>query len=75
MFAADGVDHCYAVFQIAGRSTIMQNDHAITLAVGDVALIDSARPVMAIAAVAAPARRGATETAPRPQLVQTWRSA
>jgi AraC family transcriptional activator of tynA and feaB len=42
---ADGVDHCYAVFQIAGRSTIMQNDHAVTLAVGDVALIDSARPV------------------------------
>jgi AraC family transcriptional activator of tynA and feaB len=42
---ADGVDHCYAVFQIAGRSTIMQNDHAVTLSVGDVALIDSARPV------------------------------
>jgi AraC-like DNA-binding protein len=41
----DGVDHCYAVFQIAGRSTIIQNDHAVTLAVGDVALIDSARPV------------------------------
>jgi AraC family transcriptional regulator, positive regulator of tynA and feaB len=44
MFAADGVDHCYAVFQIAGRSTIVQNDHAVTLAVGDVALIDSAAP-------------------------------
>jgi AraC family transcriptional activator of tynA and feaB len=41
---ADGVDHCYAVFQIAGRSTIVQNDHAVTLAVGDVALIDSAAP-------------------------------
>jgi AraC family transcriptional activator of tynA and feaB len=41
----DGVDHCYAVFQIAGRSTIIQNDHAATLAVGDVAFIDSARPV------------------------------
>jgi AraC family transcriptional activator of tynA and feaB len=41
----DGVDHCYAVFQIAGRSTIIQNDQAVTLAVGDVALIDSARPV------------------------------
>jgi hypothetical protein len=41
----DGVDHCYAVFQIAGRSTLIQNDHAVTLAVGDVALIDSARPV------------------------------
>ena len=41
----DGVDHCYAVFQIAGRSTLIQNDHAVALAVGDVALIDSARPV------------------------------
>jgi AraC family transcriptional activator of tynA and feaB len=41
----DGVDHCYAVFQMAGRSTIVQNDCAVTLAVGDVALIDSARAV------------------------------
>ena len=41
----DGVDHCYAVFQIAGRSTLIQNDHAVALAVGDVALIDSACPV------------------------------
>jgi AraC family transcriptional regulator, positive regulator of tynA and feaB len=41
----DGVDHCYALFQIAGRSTIIQNDHAASLAVGDVAFIDSARPV------------------------------
>ena len=41
----DGVDHYYAVFQIAGRSTIIQNGHAATLDVGDVALVDSARPV------------------------------
>jgi AraC family transcriptional regulator, positive regulator of tynA and feaB len=41
----DGVDHCYAVFQMAGRSTIVQNDCAVTLAIGDVALIDSARAV------------------------------
>jgi AraC-like DNA-binding protein len=41
----DGVDHYYAVFQIAGRSTILQNDRAATLSVGDVTLIDSARPV------------------------------
>jgi AraC-like DNA-binding protein len=41
----DGVDHYYAVFQIAGRSTIVQNDLAATLDVGDVTLIDSARPV------------------------------
>jgi AraC family transcriptional regulator, positive regulator of tynA and feaB len=41
----DGVDHCFAVFQVSGRSTIIQNDRAVTLAVGDVAFIDSARPV------------------------------
>jgi AraC family transcriptional activator of tynA and feaB len=41
----DGVDHCYAVFQVDGRSTIIQNDQAVDLAVGDVAFIDSARPV------------------------------
>ncbi len=41
----DGVDHCLAVFQVAGRSTVIQNDQAATLAVGDVAFIEFARPV------------------------------
>ena len=41
----DGVDHFYAVFQIAGRSTIIQDDQAAPLAAGEVTLIDSARPV------------------------------
>jgi AraC-like DNA-binding protein len=41
----DGVDHCYALFQMAGRSTIVQNDRAVTLGVCDVAMIDSARPL------------------------------
>jgi AraC-like DNA-binding protein len=41
----DGVDHGYAVFQVAGHSTMIQNDRAVQLAVGDVALVDSARPV------------------------------
>jgi AraC family transcriptional activator of tynA and feaB len=41
----DGVDHYYAVFQIAGRSRIIQNDYTASLSVGDVMLIDSARPV------------------------------
>jgi AraC family transcriptional activator of tynA and feaB len=41
----DGVDHCQALFQVAGRSTIIQNDQSVVLAVGDVAFIDSARPV------------------------------
>jgi AraC family transcriptional regulator, positive regulator of tynA and feaB len=41
----DGVDHCHAVFLVDGRSTLIQNDQAVELAVGDVAFIDSARPV------------------------------
>jgi AraC family transcriptional activator of tynA and feaB len=41
----DGLDHYYAVFQVAGGSTLIQNDQAVNLAVGDAALVDSARPV------------------------------
>jgi AraC family transcriptional regulator, positive regulator of tynA and feaB len=40
----DGVDHYFALFQVAGASTIVQNDRAMQLIVGDVALVDSARP-------------------------------
>jgi AraC family transcriptional regulator, positive regulator of tynA and feaB len=40
----DGVDHYFALFQVAGASTIVQNDRAMQLVVGDVALVDSARP-------------------------------
>jgi AraC family transcriptional regulator, positive regulator of tynA and feaB len=41
----DGVDHFYAVFQVAGRSMMIQNDQAVKLSVGDAALVDSNRPV------------------------------
>jgi AraC family transcriptional activator of tynA and feaB len=41
----DGMEHYYAIFQTAGQSTILQNDQAVELAVGDVALVDSAQPV------------------------------
>jgi AraC family transcriptional activator of tynA and feaB len=40
----DDLDHYEAVFQVAGRSTIYQNDQCVELAVGDVALVDAARP-------------------------------
>jgi AraC family transcriptional activator of tynA and feaB len=40
----DGVDHYFALFQVAGGSTIIQNDQAVQLAVGDAALVDSAQP-------------------------------
>ena len=32
----DGIDHFYAAFQIAGRSTIVQDDQAAPLAAGDI---------------------------------------
>jgi len=41
----DGVDHYYAIFQVTGQSRIIQNDQNIELTVGDVALVDAARPV------------------------------
>ena len=39
-----GADYHYAVFQVAGRSTLTQNEEVAQLAVGDVALLDAARP-------------------------------
>jgi AraC family transcriptional regulator, positive regulator of tynA and feaB len=41
----DHMEHFYAVFKVAGRSTIIQNDQAVNLGVGDATLVDSARPV------------------------------
>jgi AraC family transcriptional activator of tynA and feaB len=44
----DNRDHYMAVFQVAGRSTIYQNDQCVQLAVGDIALVDVARPVTCV---------------------------
>jgi AraC family transcriptional activator of tynA and feaB len=41
----DGLDHYGAIFQFAGRSTLLQNDRITELAVGDIALVDSTQPV------------------------------
>jgi AraC family transcriptional activator of tynA and feaB len=41
----NGVDHHLILFQIAGQSALTQNDQAVRLAVGDVALVDATRPV------------------------------
>jgi hypothetical protein len=41
----DGMEHYYAVVQLAGRSTMIQNDRRAELTAGDVALVDSTRPV------------------------------
>jgi AraC family transcriptional activator of tynA and feaB len=44
----DDRDHYKVVFQVAGQSTIYQNDQCVQLAVGDVALVDVARPMMCV---------------------------
>jgi AraC family transcriptional activator of tynA and feaB len=41
----DARDHYYAIFQMAGQSRIIQNNQIMELKVGDVALVDAARPV------------------------------
>lgn len=41
----DGSDHYLILFQVAGQSAMTQLDRAAQLTVGDVALIDAARPV------------------------------
>jgi AraC family transcriptional regulator, positive regulator of tynA and feaB len=41
----DGTDHYGAIFQFAGRSTLVQNGRVTELAVGDIALVDSRQPV------------------------------
>jgi AraC family transcriptional regulator, positive regulator of tynA and feaB len=44
----DDFDYYKAVFQLAGHSTIYQNDQCVRLAVGDVALVDTARPITCV---------------------------
>lgn len=48
----DDKDHYYAIFQITGSglSKILQNDQTVELGVGDVALLDSARPTSYLSA-------------------------
>jgi AraC family transcriptional regulator, positive regulator of tynA and feaB len=41
----DGVEAYHIVLQVVGQSTILQNDQEVTLDVGDVALVDSTRPM------------------------------
>jgi AraC-like DNA-binding protein len=39
------MEHYYAAFPIGGHSAMTQNDHVVDLAVGDVVLVDSTRPL------------------------------
>jgi AraC family transcriptional activator of tynA and feaB len=44
----DDLDHYKAVFQVAGQSTFYQNDQRVQLSVGDIALVDVARPMTGV---------------------------
>ena len=41
----DGADHYFTLFPASGQLAMLHNDQAVQLAVGDVALVDAARPV------------------------------
>jgi AraC family transcriptional activator of tynA and feaB len=41
----DGADHYFTLFPASGQLAMLHNDQAVRLAVGDVALVDAARPV------------------------------
>lgn len=45
----DGVDQYFTVFQLAGRSGMTHNDEAMRVEVGDVVLVDVARPATFVA--------------------------
>jgi AraC family transcriptional activator of tynA and feaB len=41
----DGREHYFALLLVAGHATMSQNDQTVRLAVGDVAIVDAARPL------------------------------
>jgi AraC-like DNA-binding protein len=41
----DGAEHYFALFLASGELAMAHNDHAVRLGVGDVAIVDAARPV------------------------------
>jgi AraC family transcriptional activator of tynA and feaB len=50
----DGADHYLIIFQVAGQTEMTQIDQAAQLAVGDVALVDAARPVTYLSRFSSP---------------------
>jgi AraC family transcriptional regulator, positive regulator of tynA and feaB len=63
----DEIDCFTAVFQTAGSGTVIQDDQAVTLAAGDVALVDMARPATNL--MEQNGWNGLTLALPRQQLV------
>jgi AraC family transcriptional regulator, positive regulator of tynA and feaB len=62
-------DYYFAVFQVSGQSAMTQNDEAIQLTVGDVALIDAARPVTYFASNRSETWNTVTLNLPRQSLI------
>ena len=50
----DGADHYLIMFQVAGQTAMTQVDQAAQLAVGDVALVDTARPMTYLSRFSSP---------------------
>ena len=65
----DGVDHYCTVFQVAGQSTMIHNDQAVQLAVGDIVFVDAALPVTYVANDASDAWNTLISSLPRQSLV------
>jgi AraC-like DNA-binding protein len=65
----DGADHYFALFQLAGRAALKHNDQALRLSVGDVALVDAARPATYLAENGSEPWSKATLNLPRTALV------
>ena len=61
----DGADHYLILFQVAGQTAMTQMDQAAQLAVGDVALVDAARPVTYLSRFRSP--RGADRRVEAPE--------
>ena len=65
----DSADHYFALFQVAGQSTVTHNSQTMQLAVGDVAFIDTARPATYLAQDKGEAWNTVTLDLPRQALV------
>src|SRR6478752_5293191 len=50
----DGADHYLILFQVAGQTAMTQMDQEAQLAVGDVALVDTARPMTYLSRFSSP---------------------
>jgi len=65
----DGADHYIAIFQVAGQSALTHNEQALRCDVGDVVLVDVARPATFFASVGAELWKSVALLLPRRSLI------